>query len=135
MRPELIFFHGLTRGDIPVDSGGDGFQVSAHQWANNDEAKELAKSGHRAHRSGPDFDGEAGVLIVERVETPRDVGGFFADGANVELVAVSIDPVAEVAVVHPAAPVVHFVVCAYTWPDRHGIAGAERVNVLKVSRS
>ena len=116
VRPELIFFHGLTRCDKPVDSGGDGFQVFAHEWADNDEAQELAKSGYRAHRSGPDFDGEASVLIVERVETPRDVGGFFADGADVELIAGSVGPVSEMTVVHPATPVMHFVVCSYAWP-------------------
>ena len=51
------------------------------------------RSGYTAYRSGPDFDGEAGVLIVERVEMPRDVGGFFADGADVEFVAGSVSPV------------------------------------------
>ena len=101
---------------MPVDSGGDGFQVFAHEWADNDEAKELPKSGYRAHQSGPDFDSEAGVLIVERVETPRDVGGFFADGADVEFVAGSVGPVSELTVVHPATPVMHFVLCSYTWP-------------------
>ena len=135
MRPELIFFHRLTRGDIPVDSGGDGFQVSAHEWADNDDSQELVKPGYPAYWSGPDFDGEAGVLIVERVETPRHVGGFFADGADVEFVAGSVGPVSEMTVVHPATSVMHFVVCSYTWPDCHGIAGTKWVNVLKISSS
>ena len=117
VRTELIFFHGLTRGDIPVDSGGDGFQVFAHEWADNDDAEDLVKSGYAVYRSGPDFNGEAGVLIVERVKTPRDVGGFFADGADVEFVAGSVGPVSEMPVVHPATSVMHFVVCSYTWPD------------------
>lgn len=117
VRPELIFFHGLARGDIPVDSGGYGFQVFAHEWADNDDAEDVAKPGYAVYRSGPDFDGEAGVLIVERVKMPRDVGGFFADGADVELVAGSVGPVSEMTVVHPATPVVHFVMCSYTWPD------------------
>ena len=116
VRPELIFFHRLARGDEPVDSGGDGFQVFAHEWADNDDAEELAKPGYAAYRPGPDFDGEAGVLIVKRVEMPRDVGVFFADGADVEFVAGSVGPVSEMTVIHPAAPVMHFVVCSYTWP-------------------
>jgi len=73
--------------------------------------------GDAADRSGPDFDGEAGVLIVERVEMPRDVRGFFADGADVEFVAGSVGPVSEMTVVHPATSVMHFVVGSYTWPD------------------
>ena len=70
-------------------------------------------------RSGPDFDGEAGVLVVERVRR-HETWRLFADGADVEFVAGSVGPVSEMTVVHPATPVMHFV-AFYAWPSDTGL--------------
>ena len=117
VRPKLILFYGFSRYDVPVNSGSHSFQVPAHLGADNDGAKKLAQPRCSAYRSRPDFDSEAGSLIAERVETPRDVRSVFADGPDIKFVADSFDPVSEVTVVDPAASVMHLVSRSHTWPD------------------
>ena len=110
MVPELIPGHGDTVYHIPLEAFDDRIEIVAELRPQPGEMRQPANSyGDILQSVRVNCDRKRAIPLVDFRNSPRYERLTATSTANVQVITHTVDPVTELALIHPAAKVVHLI--------------------------